>query len=295
VGVLFDLEANSIDIRFVARDENLMFRILTDDYNAIFQKQEIMTEEDRKELYGGQLRELSNYDAVFDFAKYCLALPYYVFENEDRIVDVTYETHLSSMIKGPLSKREFSSVPSEYKIYAKPLYYVESNQQAVMKSHEITDDSFRVEKSGYWKRLGIDEDGFDKKGKRIVGKTWVERNDTYFSTPKGVTRLERVDKYEGVNAGCIYIMRQPVHEENIFKVGLSKRSAEQRKEELSNTSSPDKFFIINCYSTRDCVAAEKRIHERLKKYRLTERREFFRCDLKIIMEACEDIVSEINN
>ena len=295
IGILFDLEDNTIDIRFVARDENLSFKVFTDDFNAIFHSQESLSEEDFKKYYENQVKKLNNYDAIFDFAKYCLALPFYVFENEERIVDVTYETKLNTIIKSPFSKREFLSVSGEYKIFAKPLYYLESNEQAVIKSDEITDESFKVEKTGFWKRLNIDEEGFDKKGNKIVGKTWVERNDIYFSTSKGVTKIEQVENFEGVNAGYIYIMRQPVHEENIFKVGLTKRNTEQRKKELTNTSSPDKFFIINSYNTKDCVAAEKQIHEKLEKYRLTSRREFFRCDLRTIMEACEEIVSKINN
>jgi len=295
IGVLFDLQDNSIDIRFVARDENLNFTMLTDDFNAIFHHHESIAEKDFKEYYQNLVKQLSDYDAIFDFAKYCLALPFYVFEKEERIVDVTYETNLNAIIKSSFSKREFSSVSGKYKIFAKPLYYLESNKQTVIKSDELNDESFKVEKSGYWKRLNLDEEGFDKKGNKIVGKTWVERNDIYYSTEKGITTIEQIENFEGENAGYIYIMRQPVHEENIFKVGLTKRKVEQRKKELSNTSSPDKFFIINGYNTKDCIEAEKRVHEKLENYRLTSRREFFRCDLRIIMDACEQIVSQINN
>lgn len=294
VAILFDLKDRTIDIRYVARDENLSFKVFTDDFYALFLSQDKISKDEIKEFYENQLKQLSDYEAVFDFAKYCLALPYYVFENEDKIVDVHYETELSSIIKGPFSRKEYASVPSEYKVFAKPLYYLESSNQVVVKGKELTDDSFKIEKSGYWKRLKINEEGFDKRGNKIIGKTWVERNDTYYTTPKGVTKVEKNEIFEGENAGYIYIMRQPAHEENIFKVGLTRRSSEQRKKELSNTSSPDKFFVINSYNTKDCVEAEKQIHEKLDHYRLTSRREFFKCDLRIIMEACEEIINEIN-
>lgn len=294
IAILFDLKDKTIDIRYVARDENISFKVFTDDFHALFHSQDKLSKKEIKDYYVNQLKELSNYEAVFDFAKYCLALPFYVFENEDKIVDVNYETNLSSIIKGPLSRRKYSNVSSEYKVFAKPLYYLESNEQAVIKSKELNDESFKIEKSGYWKRLDIDEEGFDKKGNKIIGKTWVERNDIYYSLEKGITKIDKVENFTDENAGYIYIMRQPAHEENIFKVGLTTRSAEQRKKELSNTSSPDKFFIINSYQTKDCIEAEKRIHEKLENYRLTSRREFFRCDLKTIMETCEEIVNEIN-
>jgi hypothetical protein len=294
VAMLFDLKSKSIDLRFVARDENISFSLFSDDFFAIFHSQDKLTKDKIKEYYGNHLKKLSNYDAVFDFAKYCLALPYYVFENEERIVGVTYETNLNSIIKSPVSKREFALVSSEYKVFAKPLYYLESNEQAIIKTHELNDESFKVEMTGYWKRLNIDEEGFDKSGNKIIGKTWVERNDIYYSTPKGITKIEKVEVFESENAGYIYIMRQPIHEENIFKIGLTKRSAEQRSKELSNTSSADKFFIINSYHTKDCIEAEKQIHKQLIAYRLTSRREFFRCDLKIIMDTCEKVITDIN-
>jgi hypothetical protein len=294
VAMLFDLESKSIDIRHVARDENINYHIITDDFSAMFSREDSLSTEKLKEYVKNYLKELTSYNAVFDFAKYCLALPYYVFENEKRLVDVTYETSLNTIIKGPISKKQYASVPSKFKIYAKPFYYLESNSQIVIDDKELNDNSFTIEKSGYWKRIGIDEEGFDKKGRKIIGKTWVERNDIYYSNPKGVTKVNEVEVFDNENAGYIYVMRQPTHEENIFKVGLTKRSPEERRKELSNTSSVDKFFVINSYYTKDCVKAEKQIHKNLETYRLSARREFFMCDLKIILDTCEKIIKEIN-
>lgn len=294
IGVLFDLDGKKTDIRFIARDENISFTLITDDFNATFDSQEQLTKEEFEQYYLNQLKKLSQYDAVFDFAKYCLSLPLYVFENESKIVDVNYETKLNTIIKSPISKREYSSVPGEYKLFAKPLYYLESENVQIIKNIELNDQSFKLEKSGYWKRLNIDEEGFDKKGRAILGKTWVERNDVYYSAAKVTTEVSKIEIFEGVNAGYIYIMREPSHEINIFKIGLTRRTTEERRKELSNTSSPDKFFIIISYNTKDCVEAEKQIHSELERYRLTDRREFFRCDLRIIMDICEKVVNKIN-
>jgi len=294
IAALFDLETRHIDIRHVARDENISYNIITDDFNAIFTRENSLHEDNLKEYIKNFLNSLSEYDAVFDFAKFCLALPYYVFENEEKLVDVTYNTTLNSIMKGPVSRRQYALVPNKFKIYAKPFYYLESNSQTIIESKELDDTSFKIEKSGYWKRLGIDEEGFDKKGRKIVGKTWVERNDIFYTNPKGVTTANKVKVYNDKNAGYIYVMRQPSHEENIFKVGLTQRSPEERKKELSNTSSIDNFFVINSFYTKDCIEAEKLIHKKLEKYRLTSRREFFRCDLRIILDTCESIINDIN-
>ncbi|MDR6459264.1 hypothetical protein J2786_002371 [Chryseobacterium vietnamense] len=294
VSLLFDIKHKTIDIRHVARDENLSFRVLTDDFFAIFAGQTQLTKDERKEIFNNQLKELSKYDAVFDFARYCLALPHYVFENEEKLVDVTYETKLSELLVSPLVKRNFHNAPNKYKIYAKPLYYLESDSQAFIKNNELNDNSFQIEKSGFWKRIGIEEAGFDKYGKKVIGKTWVERNDTYYTAPKVVTKIKEVEKFTNESAGYIYIMRQPAHEENIFKIGLTKRDVKIRSKELSNTSTIDNFFVIHKYLTKDCIQAEQIIHEKLNMYRLTTRREFFKCDLEIIMNICSEVITLIN-
>lgn len=294
VGVLVDIETKSIDIRHIARDDNLTYAIISDDLSSILIDESESNKERNKEFIENQLQELNNYAAVFDFAMYCLALTNYIFENETRIVEVTYETKLSSFLEGPITKRKYRHVPSKYKIHAKPFYYLETASQQVFESKELENASFKIDKSGYWKRIGFDENGFDKKGRKVVGKTWVERNDVYYTGKKGVTKVNEHTIFSEETAGHLYIMRQPTHEENIFKVGLTKRNVNKRKKELSNTSSADSFFVITSFYTKDCLTAEKQVHEALDEFRLTSRREFFKCDLKVILETCETVVNSIN-
>lgn len=295
VALLFDIERKAIDIRHVARDENLSFKVLTDDFQAIFGGHTELKIDEKKRIFEKHLKELSKYDAIFDFAKYCLALPYYVFENEEKLVDVTYETKLSELLSSVLIKRKYRDAPSKYKIHAKSMYYLESDSHAIIKNHELNDNSFQVEKSGYWKRIGVDEEGFDKHNRKVIGKTWVERSDVFSTVPKVITKVKEVKKFTDPDAGYIYIMRQPAHDESIFKIGLTKRDAETRGKELSNTSTIDKFFIIHKYLTKNCVKAEKIIHEKLDVFRLSSRREFFKCELELIMNMCAEVVSKINS
>lgn len=142
VGVLFDIETKSIDIRHVARDENLIYQIITDDFDSFFSRETNLTKEDFDRTTKHHLNELSKYDAVFDFAKYCLALPYYIFENEQKLVDVIYETSLTELLSGPLTKRKFKSVPSRFKVFAKPLFYLESTNQKVIEKRNFLKAGF---------------------------------------------------------------------------------------------------------------------------------------------------------
>lgn len=293
VMVLFDIENKTMDIRSIARDENLSYRIFTDDYYALFFGQNL-NEKEISTSYQDQLDKLSEYDAVFDFAKYCLAIPFYLNEKEENIIDVNYETKLNSLIKGPISRREYKDVPTKYKLFAKPVYYLEYDNNKVLNTKELDDKYFNVERGGYWKRIGFDETGFDKKGKCIIGKTWVENNNSYFVAKKGITVINSKVKFEGENAGYIYIMREPSHIENLFKVGLTRRDPETRRRELSNTSSPANFLIVNNYPTKDCLLAEKLIHDELEIFRINSKREYFKCDLEIITKTCEEIIKQIN-
>lgn len=100
--------------------------------------------------------------------------------------------------------------------------------------------------------------------------------------------------YDDQNAGYIYIVRQPAHPKNTFKIGLTTRNPNERNRELSNTSVIDEFYILKDFHTKDCFLAEKLIHKELDSYRITSKREFFQCDTKIIIEVCEKIVKEVN-
>jgi len=294
IATKFDIRTRTIDIRYFAKDCNIIYHSLTDDFSTLILKDDKEIPEERIERYVGYLKELEKRNSIFEFAKYCMTLPKYTFDREQNIVSVDYPTKLSQIISGPLTKRKYRAVPLSIKVFAKPFYYLESPLTSVRKMKSIKDESFQIEKSGYWKRLRQDEKGLDKKGQEVIGKTWVERNDTYYVEKEGVINVNPSVVYNEPNSGLIYIMRQPGHHKNIFKVGLTRRTSEKRSKELTNTSVPDNFYVIVDYNVRDCVKAEKLIHKELEEYRITERREFFNCELKHIIQICESVIEKIN-
>ena len=65
----------------------------------------------------------------------------------------------------------------------------------------------------------------------------------------------------------------------IVKIGRTDRTVPERVNELSShTGVPTKFIVVKEYSVIDSIAAERKIHERLAEYRVSENREFFRID-----------------
>jgi hypothetical protein len=84
-------------------------------------------------------------------------------------------------------------------------------------------------------------------------------------------------------------MRCLAMKEEVYKVGWTSKSAEQRARELSAaTGVPVSFAVVDAWQHPDPEALEKGIHAMLSPYRLNESREFFKLEyleLKAIVEA----------
>jgi len=90
--------------------------------------------------------------------------------------------------------------------------------------------------------------------------------------------------------GYIYILRNPSHEENVFKVGMTTRNVEERVNELNReTSNPRKFETVAFFPVRDTKAAEMKCHQALKQFQYGK--EFFRCEVPFLIETVEKISS----
>jgi hypothetical protein len=89
-------------------------------------------------------------------------------------------------------------------------------------------------------------------------------------------------------------MRSAAHSKDVFKVGLTRRTSEERSAELSGTTSaPDLFLVVQEWSTGDCVLAEKLIHAELKEHRINPSREYFKAPYKVIFAAIDRVISSL--
>lgn len=84
--------------------------------------------------------------------------------------------------------------------------------------------------------------------------------------------------------GFVYVLGNRVMP-GVYKVGFTERSPSLRCEELSRgTSVPVEFDLI-CYAEyEDAQAMEREVHELLADVRLSQNREFFKCDLARITD-----------
>lgn len=82
----------------------------------------------------------------------------------------------------------------------------------------------------------------------------------------------------------VYILSNPSMP-GILKIGYTKRLAEDRSDELFNTSVPTPFEIEFIQASSNAHAVEKTAHKILVKFRVNDRREFFRISVDMAIEA----------
>jgi hypothetical protein len=293
----FDLETQTIDARYVAKDEGSLFSIITDDKTGFIKDREWINS-DMKETYDKFISKVENYNSIFELAKASLYLPHYFNSFENDIIEEDHETRLKALISSPVKKANFKNVDDKFKIRNRPLWLL--NRKNIFASDRIIlrDDKFQIENSGYWKELTPEEFGADKQGRQITGKTWVNKTESYYQAKTAdliVSKTNQKDTFNGINAGYIYIMRNPSFNENIFKIGLTTKETKEREKQLSNTSVPDKFFVMREWAVKNCKTAEKEIHALLDKYRIDPRREFFQINMKLANETIDFVIENINS
>ena len=97
----------------------------------------------------------------------------------------------------------------------------------------------------------------------------------------------------GPDPGIVYIMRSAAHALEVYKIGLTRRTATERAKDLSyETGVPLPFGVLAQWEVGDCAGIEALIHERLAAYRVNERREFFRHPLRTIVALINSVVEE---
>jgi len=290
-----DLETMTIDSRYIAEETNLMFNVVTDDIDGFLNLKGEFISEDIKKAYFNCKEKIEEFTAIFEVIKLSLYLPYFFNMNEELIVEEVLDTNLKKRNSSPITRRKYSEVFGQ-KYFTKPLYSLDTYNVFTSDALKLRDDHFKVQSSGYWKKLPLDEIGTDKKGNPIHGRTWVNQSLSWFeANEEDLIVKKEIDLFKGENAGFIYILRNPTMETSIFKIGLTRDEVDERAKQLSKTSVPDKFYKSQEWNVKDCLKAEKEIHKRLNEHRVDPRREFFKVDYDKAIKVIKDVVDEINN
>ena len=292
VSCRIDLENDTIDARYVAEEYENFFQINTDESDGFTNQKGEYTSDDYKELHENGIKRVELFNAIFEVAKSALYLPYY--SNENDLIEESHETEFKKINSSPFKRRKFKDTFG-YKTSNKPLFVINSNNKFSPDVIRLRDDLFRIETSGHWKNLGVDEVGLDKKGNAIHGKTWVNKKLSWFeSNADELIVKKKKNKFTDKDSGFIYILRNPTMGLNIFKIGLTRNEVEERIKQLSKTSVPDKFYKAQEWNVKNCVKAEKEIHDLLENFRIDPRREFFDIDYDAAVGTITKVCTKIN-
>ena len=300
-----DFEDMTQNVRYVMKDLGDSFRILTDDVDVFLDDltgdfMDPSFEDVAKKV----AKDIKEYETIFELCKTVIYLPLYFWHYGDLIVDERHPTKLlENRRKGKWLTREKLIGPKET---------IAHRQVSVLRKDIghgpdrtfYKAPPFKVDVSGYWKKLPVGEVGGDKQGRPIHGRTWVEKVLTWLEPidDPGAILAKRnpLQNFRATadtskpNKGYIYVMRSAAHDKDIFKVGLTRRSTEVRSSELSHsTGSPDKFLVVQEWEVSDCVKAESMIHEVLSPYRINPNREFFKAPYKEIVKAIEALLKQL--
>lgn len=289
----FDLQTQKYDVKSVNIDIGFSFIVHTDDNESV----KTLPEIDKNNILGKSTNQISRYGQLFSALSSLIYLPVIFIAEHHRVVESKFVTDLYINKQ----KHHIKKATKEFKNDTYCLHRVvkclssPDTANLIRKEKQVIDPpDFSFESSGFWKPLEPNTIGTDKDGNPIVGKTWVERYESYSTcSPESfiIQNVRHIPK--GDDPGVVYIIRSASHGNDIYKVGLTRRSAEKRAQEISSsTGVPLPFGVLATWEVGDCGKIEKETHILLKQYRVNKKREFFRASLSTIIAAIEQTIAE---
>lgn len=289
----FDLEARKHDVRYFALDVGSAFRILTDD-TTIWRG----LPEDQRPDSSEQPPSFSRYDRLFSGLAALIYLPVAFVSMPERVQELQFATELGSratekQVKDAL--RELGPEGCTFNCTVRCLSAQTVPTAEIEKKVQPPQLEFRTD--GFWKPLVPGQIGEDKKGKPIVGRTWVTRHESWSArNPTSFLLTRSPHVLGGADPGVVYIVRSPGHQLNLYKIGLTRRNADVRAGELSrSTGVPLPFGVLASWEVGDCAAVERESHTRLEAMRVNPNREFFHGKLQDIIAVLTQVVAELQS
>jgi hypothetical protein len=191
------------------------------------------------------------------------------------------------------------------------------DQEAPSTIRRISMPGYAIETEGHWRRLNFAQIGKDREGNPVAGKTWVNRSSPWrdernrdrvvfvkdlIAVAKAkvqdlysvAERVEAVNHQAHKGNGELYVLRCALMEEEVFKVGWTSVTAQERAQQLSSaTGVPLAFVVVESWVHNDPEALETEVHAQLSPYRVNNQREFFRLNFteirRIIVTTMERV------
>lgn len=289
----FNLVSKKHDVRYINLDTGKGYMVLTDDKEMVMRSG---FGEKADELLEESNKCLERYKQLFSAVASLIYLPIMFVDQHQRVKESKFCTEAGTSTRSSIIKKAVKEFGKDALIRDRNVFCLTSppiNHLEGVGQRIVNPPDFKFESTGFWKPIGQNEIGQDKNGNQIVGKTWVERIERY--SVKGIESfvISNTSTIEvGNDPGIIYIIRSTSHGLDLYKVGLTRRSVQERATEIgSSTGVPLPFDVLASWQVSDCASIEKEIHKQLKPYRVNKRREFFRTSLPFIVATVEKAIA----
>jgi len=288
----FDLRARKHDLRYVNLDQGASFRILTDDPTVF----EYLPQPEVDRFREASVRTLARYDDIFAALAAMIYLPAFFAAYPERVRELEVATELQASREDRAVQRTINEIGESQCAFRRKIrclsgaFGIDDGPQ-----QEVTPPDLQFKCDGFWKPIGPIEIGEDKNGDPVVGRTWVSRHESWSARSPKSFMLERPKTAPGgPDPGIIYVQRCPACEPDLYKVGLSRRNAEERAAELtagSGVALP--FGVLATWEVGDCGRVEQEVHKKLAGRRINPRREFFLAELSLLTRTIEAVIAEL--
>jgi hypothetical protein len=290
-----DLDARQYDARYINMDVGPSYWVATDDVDGLRSipraPGDLLSSSGVDLHYTENMkRDLGRYEELFSAATALIYLPAFFLTHVSSVVEETLVTELFIDRNRQRVRRALRVLGrQELPFHRTVRCFVSGVPSDEGEVREISPPELQFASEGYWRPLHPGEIGQDKRGNAVVGKTWVERHESWSARDPSSLLVRKAAKVVmGPDPGFLYVMRSPSHERDIFKIGLTRRDPGRRADELGEaTGVPLPFEVLAQWEVGDCGEAEANIHRKLASFRLSKRREFFRAPLPDIVSVIE--------
>lgn len=315
----FNLASRKHEVRYLARDQGDSYSVQTDDPQVFYRFSGGASEAEKILDRGAQT--LRDEYLLTEISETLFGLPsYFRFK-----VQLVREREVQSHERA--HPRNSSQSSSSGRVQFRKVSALEIlNPSADRPIRTYTPPRFKVEVEGFWRRLSDSTaKGRGPDGKVELGRTWVtqhmrwrdrpaDERTVYVKSSVAVAKAraaaaavsnnivianielpELVDAPEpsASSSGFVYVMRCPAMDGDIFKVGRTNKTPEDRALELSKgTGVPMFFVVVQSWACEDAAEVERLSHMALAQFRITSRREFFRAKFEVIRAAIEGVLGQ---
>ena len=292
--VRLDLKSRQSFVRYLNHDVGPAYQVATDD-PSIFT--EDIPEARREAILSASAQTLAHYEPLFASLWSLMYLPVFFVDAHDRVAETTFSTELHAKRASTAVRKAVRHLGRKQLYFSRRVFCLQGDEpESSDKEMTVVPPEMEHADSGFWRSLPPGEIGEDEEGNAIVGKTWVERTDMWStrSVEEFVVRKHGIE-VEGANPGYLYVMRSGSHGLDVYKIGKTQRSPDVRASELTGaTGVPTPFEVLASWEVGDVDLAEREAHRRLRSYRVSRRREFFRAPLSTIVAQVGRIVGDLS-